>query len=268
MDKIELFKRELILRNYTSSTTQTYVSCLKCIISKIGENPSVDQIKDYLIEIKNYSYHKQMVGTIHRYFEFTLKQKLDLSDIPYPRREHKLPEILSIQEIQTIFDKCQNLKHRSIISLLYGCGLRVSEVLNIKISDIDSSRMIINIKQAKGLKDRQAILDVKLLQLLRNYFKEHKPKQFLFNGQFGLQYTASSINQMLKYYANKAGIKKRIHAHKLRHCFGTHLLEQGTDMTLIQKLLGHKNIETTQIYAQISTALLSKVKSPLTSITL
>ena len=261
-------RRELILRNYTSSTTQTYTSCLKCIIFKIGETPSIDQIKDYLITIKNYSYHKQMTGTIHRYFEFVLKQKLDLSDIPYPRREYKLPEILSVQEIQLIFDKCKNTKHRAIISLLYGCGLRISEVLNVKIVDIDSSRMVINIKQAKGLKDRQAILDIPLLKLLRDYFKEFRPKQFLFNGQFGLQYTASSINQMLKYYADKAGIKKRIHAHKLRHCFGTHLLEQGTDMSLIQKLLGHKHVETTQIYAQINTALLSKIQSPLAAIRL
>lgn len=152
--------------------------------------------------------------------------------------------------------------------MLYGCGLRIGEVLNMKITDIDSKRMVINVRQGKGLKDRQIGLSQQLLNLLRDYFKEFKPKEYLFNGQFSNQYTASSINQLLKYYADKAGIKKRIHAHKLRHCYATHLLESGTDMTLIQKLLGHKKIETTQIYAHISTALTSKIQSPLSQIQL
>jgi len=266
--EIEYFRRELTIRNYTISTINTYESCLKTIISKIGTHPTLDQVKDFLLTIKNYSYHKQIVGCIHRYFEFVLKQPLNLSDIPYPRKEYVLPEILSISEIQAIFDKCKNLKHRAIISMLYGCGLRMGEVLNMKIADIDSKRMVINIRQSKGLKDRQVGLSQQLLNLLRDYFKEFKPKEFLFNGQFSNQYTASSINQLLKYYAEKAGIKKRIHAHKLRHCYATHLLEAGTDMTLIQKMLGHKKIETTQIYAHISTALMSKVNSPLSNIKL
>jgi site-specific recombinase XerD len=266
MTSIEYFRRELIIRKYAFSTIETYESCLKSIFKYIGEKPSVEQIKNYLLNIKGYSYHKQFVGTIHRYFEFVLKTKLDLSDIPYPRKEYKLPEIFSIEEIQAIFNECKNLKHRAIISMFYGCGLRMGEVLNLKIVDIDSKRMIVNVRQGKGNKDRQIGLQEKLLELLRDYVREYKPKEFMFNGQFGLQYTDSSINQLLKYYAKKAGIKKKIHAHLLRHCYATHLLEAGTDMALIQKMLGHKKIETTQIYAHISTALTRKIQSPINNI--
>lgn len=266
MNEIEYFKRELMLRNYTASTVQTYTSCAKVFCYKIGFNPTIDQIKDFLLTIKNYSYHKQMVGTIHRYFEFVLKKKLFLDDIPMPRKEYSLPEILSIEEVQLIFNQCHNLKHLSILSLLYGCGIRMQELLNLKISDIDGSRKIINIRMGKGLKDRQIPMSAQLHGLLRKYFATFRPKEYLFNGQFGNQYTSSSVNQLLKYYAGKAGIKKRIHAHKLRHCYATHLLESGTDMALIQKLLGHKNIKTTQIYSHISTALLSKVQSPINNI--
>lgn len=268
MTTIEYFKRELIIRNYTISTVKTYESCLKIIFQNIGEHPSLDQIKNFLATVKGYSYHKQLVGTIHNYFEFVLKRPLDLSDIPYPRKVYILPEILSIEEIQAIFDKCQNLKHRTILSLLYGSGLRMGEVLNLKLTDIDGSRMVFNIREGKGLKDRQMPLSEQLLYLINNYISQYKPKEFLFNGQLGLQYTSSSINQLLKYYADKAGVKKRIHAHKIRHCYATHLLEAGTEMSLIQKLLGHKKIQTTQIYSHISKSLLSKVSSPLQQIRL
>jgi len=141
-------------------------------------------------------------------------------------------------------------------------------LINLKLKDIDSERMIINIRGAKGNKDRQIMLDETLLKLLREYFLEDKPIEYLFNGQQGLQYTSSSVNQLLKHYAKKVGITKRIHAHKMRHCFATHLLESGTDMALIQKLLGHSNIKTTQIYAKVSTNLISKINSPLNQIQL
>lgn len=259
----DTFKRELVLRKYAISTIETYTGCLAVIIDRIGEKPSIDQIKDFLIAIKNRSYHKQMVGTIHRYFEFVLKQPLDLSDIPYPRHGNQLPEILSRQEIKRLIDVPKNLKHQAIIFLLYGCGLRVSEVLNLKIIDIDSQNMIIRIRQAKGNKDRQVMLDEKLLILLRQYVREQRPQEYLFNGQLGLQYTDRSINTFLKYYAKRAGINRRVYAHLLRHCFATHLLEQGTDMALIQRLLGHNSPKTTQIYARISTGLISQIKSPL-----
>lgn len=268
MTKIELFKRELLLRRYSQSTIDTYCSCLKVIISKIGENPSIEEIKEFLLTIKNNSYHKQIVGCIHKYFECVLKKKLSLKDIPYPRKEEKLPEILSQAEIQLIFNQIKNLKHKAIASLLYGSGLRISEVINLKISDIDSSRMVINIRGAKGFKDRQVQLPIELLELLRKYFTAFNPKEYLFNGQFGLKYSDRSINQLLKYYAKKAGIKKRVHAHKFRHSYATHLLDSGIDIYLIQKLLGHKKQETTEVYAKLSTQRISKIESPLSKISI
>lgn len=268
MNKVELFKRELLIRRYSKSTIETYCSCLKVIIYKIGEDPSIDEIKDYLLTIKNNSYHKQIVGCIHKYFETVLKKKLSLKDIPYPRKEDKLPEILSQSEVQLIFKQIKNLKHKSILSLLYGSGLRVGEVINLKISDIDSSRMIINIRGAKGFKDRQVQLPLEMLELLRSYYSAFNPKEYLFNGQFGLTYSSTSINQLLKYYAKKAGINKRVHAHKFRHSFATHMLDTGIDIFLIQKLLGHKKQETTEIYAKLSTRRISQIESPLSKIEL
>lgn len=264
MKAIGNLKRELILRKYSQSTITTYASCLNLIISKIGENPSVDQIKDFLITIKNPSYHKQLAGTIHRYFEFVLKKPLKLGDIPMPRKSQYNPVIFSIEEVRNLISVIHNKKHKAIVFLLYGCGLRVGEVIKLKPNDIDSSRMVINIRQSKGNKDRQVMLDESLLTLLREYYTEYKPNEFLFNGQFGNIYSESSINQFLKYYAKRAGITKKIHAHLLRHSFAVHLLESGTDMAIIQKLLGHSNIKTTQeFYAKMSTAFISKVKSPL-----
>lgn len=179
-----------------------------------------------------------------------------------------MPEILSQAEIQLIFKQITNLKHKSILSLLYGCGLRISEVINLKIADIDSSRMVINIREAKGNKDRQVQLPIELLELLRKYFSIFNPKEYLFNGQFGLKYSDRSINQLLKYYSRKAGITKRVHAHKFRHSFAAHLLDNGIDIYLIQKLLGHKKQETTEIYAKLSTTRISKIQSPLQQISL
>lgn len=263
MNKKLIFKQELIYRRYSQNSIQTYCSCLDIIIQKFGENPNLDELKKYFASLKSRSYHKQMVSTARHYFFFIYKIRLDLSDLPYPRKEQKLPEVFSIEEISDLINYPKNKKHQIIICLLYSGGLRISELINLRITDIDSQRMIINIRASKGNKDRQIMLDKKLLEMMREYFKEYRPKEYLINGQFKNQYTESSINQLLKYWAKKAGIKKHIHAHCLRHSFATHLLESGIDMSLIQKLLGHSNIKTTEIYAKISTKLISKINSPL-----
>jgi site-specific recombinase XerD len=264
-DKINKFKRELMVRKYSYNTIETYCSCLKVIFDKCGENPTIDSVKDYLLTIENRNYHKQIVATFRNYCFFVLGIKLNLQDIPYPRKQQKLPEIFSQDEMSLIINQPKNLKHQAIF-LLYGGGLRVGELINLKITDIDSSRMVINIRAAKGNKDRQVMLDQSLLELLRDYVREYKPVNYMFNGQKKDQYSERSVNELLKYWALKVGIKKNIHAHLLRHSFATHLLEAGTDMSIIQKLLGHSNIKTTELYAKISTNLISKVKSPLSAI--
>lgn len=267
-DKINKFKRELMVRKYSYNTIETYCSCLKVIFCKCGENPTIDLVKDYLLSIKNRNYHKQIVATFRNYCLFVLGIKLNLQDIPYPRKEQKLPEIFSQKEMSLIIKEPKNLKHQAIICLLYGGGLRVGELINLKITDIDSSRMVINIRAAKNNKDRQVMLDQSLLELLRTYVKEYKPINYLFNGQKKDQYSERSVNELLKYWTLKTGIKKNIHAHKLRHSFATHLLDAGTDMSIIQKLLGHSDIRTTELYAKVSTNLISQVKSPLSNIEL
>ena len=267
-EKINKFKRELMVRKYSYNTIETYCSCLKVIFDKCGENPTIDSIKSYLLTLQNRNYHKQIVATFRNYSEFVLGLKLNLQDIPYPRKEERLPEIFSQNEISTIINYPKNLKHQAIICLLYGGGLRVGELINLKITDIDSSRMVINIRGAKGNKDRQIMLDESLLKLLRSYVLEYHPKVYLFNGQKKDQYSERSVNELLKYWTLKAGIKKHIHAHLLRHSFATHLLDAGTDMSIIQKLLGHSNIKTTELYAKVSTNLISQVKSPLSNIKL
>lgn len=255
------FKRELLVRKYSQSSIDTYVSCLRVIMFKSGKSLNIENIKDFVITINNRSYHKQIVATIRNYYEFVLKQKLDLSDLPYPRKEEKIPEVLSVEEVKKIINFPKNLKHQVIICSLYNCGLRISELINLKLSDIDRERMVLKIKSSKGNKDRNVPIQAKILDLYERYYHEFKPKTYLLNGQHGLTYTESSINQLLKYWAAKAGINKRIHAHKLRHCYATHLHESGIDLNIIKELLGHSDVKTTEIYTKVSKAYTSKVPS-------
>ena len=155
------------------------------------------------------------------------------------------------------------MKHKAILTIIYGLGLRISELINLKITDIDSDRMIVSIRQAKGKKDRNVMLPDNLLKLLRTYFLEYNPKIYLFEGQNLSRYSASSIRKILIKSIKKTGITKKVKVHTLRHSFATHLLENGTDVRIIQKLLGHNNLNTTMLYTQVANTTISKVKSPL-----
>jgi len=255
------FRRELLARRYSQSSIDTYISCLKVLQFKASETFEIDKIKDYVITLKQRSYHKQMVATVRNYYDFVLGIKLNFSELPYPRKEEKLPEVFSVDEMKLILDYPKNLKHQVIISVLYNCGLRISELIYLELAHIDSARMVLLIKGSKGNKDRNVPIQQKLLDLLRDYFKEFKPKRYLLNGQQGDLYTESSVNQLLKYYAKKVGINKKIHAHKLRHCYATHLHEMGIDLNIIRELLGHADIKTTEIYTKVSKAYTSKIPS-------
>jgi len=180
-----------------------------------------------------------------------------------------LPIVLSVSEIQKMFSVCDNLKHKVILSLLYSCGLRVSELINLKWCNIDRSRMIINVIGAKGNKDRQVMLSEKIIPLLEKYYREYKSKIYVLNGwKNELQYTQQSVLQVVKQIANKAGLNKRVYTHLLRHCSFTHMVENGTDINLIQRLAGHSNVKTTSIYLHISHNHISKINSPLNQILL
>jgi len=158
---------------------------------------------------------------------------------------------------------CENLKHKTMLCLSYACGLRVSEIVNMKIRDIDSKRMVITIRQSKGRKDRQVMLSEKLLILLREYYKQYKPVLWLFEGQFGGEYSIRSVQKVLERVKEKSGVKKKGSIHALRHSFATHLLEGGTDLISIKELLGHSSLSTTAIYTHVSKKQISKIQSPL-----
>ena len=167
------------------------------------------------------------------------------------------------EEIKKMIEACQNLKHRSMLCLAYAAGLRVSEIVNMKLKDIDSKRMVIMIRQSKGRKDRQVMLSPKLLELLREYFKQYRPKQWLFEGQGVEQYSIRSIQKVINTAKTKAGINRKGSIHALRHSFATHLLESGTDILSIKELLVHNSLITTMTYTHVSKKHISIIQSPL-----
>ncbi|HKI79736.1 MAG TPA: tyrosine-type recombinase/integrase [Ignavibacteriaceae bacterium] len=171
--------------------------------------------------------------------------------------------ILGKNEVKRILNSSNNVKHKCILMLIYSAGLRRSELIGLKISDIDSERMVINICGAKGKKDRISLLSKNTLMLLRDYYKEYKPQTFLFEGQNGRKYSATSVANILKRAAKKAGIQKKVTPHMLRHSFATHLLEQGTDLRYIQELLGHNSSKTTEIYTHISKKAIDNIQNPI-----
>lgn len=264
-------------KKYSDESIKNYVSCLGKFL-KYFENEatkpseiSADMIKKFLTEFKEPNTHKGYLCAIKLFYSKVGNQPNKLDKVEYPKKSKKLPIVLSIDEIQTMFKVCENLKHKVILALLYSCGLRVSELINLKWSHIDRSRMIINIIQAKGNKDRQVMLTPELLPLLEKYYLQYKPKEYVLNGQFPekeLQYSDRSVGDVVKKLAKKAGINKRVYTHLMRHCSFTHMVENGTDINLIQKLAGHSKVSTTMIYTHISNNLISKIQSPLSNIEL
>lgn len=271
---IEDFRNEITRKGFRHNTVENYVGCLGLFLKhfdgketepkKINE----DQIKGYLRSFNSRNSQRAHHSAIKCFFHYVLHQPNKFRYIEYAKKDTRLPIVFSVEEMQRLISACDNLKHKTIICLMYSAGLRISEVINLKIENIDSGRMIINIRNAKGGFDRQVGLDPALLNLLRKYYKEYKPKEYLFNGQTEPQYSERSIQQFLQKYAQAAGIKKHIHPHLLRHNCATHMVEAGTDINLIQKILGHKNVKTTNIYLHISDNHLSKIRSPLAAIDL
>jgi site-specific recombinase XerD len=209
------------------------------------------------------SFQKQMLGTIGMYFDLCLGRKLSLKHLYPKRQQHRLPKCLSQQEIKRMLDVAGNIKHRCILKLLYGGGLRVSEVLSLTLKDVDSSNMLVHIRDAKGRKDRTVMLSNSLLTDLRTYFLKERPRHFIFEGQNGEKYSARSIQAVVKQVAEKAKIIKHVTPHILRHSFATHLIENGTDIRYVQDLLGHNSIKTTELYTHITDVAKSNIKSPL-----
>jgi len=268
---IDKYEKILRLKNYSPKTEKAYLHHLNLFLDYISKSniSSVDSkiLLDYFNYLKqtrkfSYSAIKQSLASVRFLFLDVLKKEIDFDFFVKMKRPNSLPNILTIEEVRKFINSIVNIKHRAIISTIYSCGLRISEAVNLKLNEIDSSAMTVKTVNAKGRNDRIVMLSEKLLSLLRVYFKEYKPKIYLFEGQKGEQYSTRSIQQIFNNAAKKVGIKKKVTVHSLRHSFASHLLDNGTDIRFIQELLGHKNLSTTQIYTHISPASVKKIKSP------
>lgn len=255
----KIFVQRMQSKNWSEKTIKNYACSMRLFLRTFqtrdrARNITADEIEKYLLTKVEINTRKHARCGINAFYKLVINQPEKLRFIPWPKREQKLVQFLTHEEVVALIKACNNLKHKCIILLLYGCGLRVGEVINLKPQHIDSGRMIINIICGKGKKDRQVQLPEVLLKLLRQYYLQFKPEGgYLFQGQFDAQYSERSINQFLKKYAAIAGIKRNIHAHLLRHSYATSSLENGVDLRLIQTLLGHNSIKTTLRYTHVST---------------
>lgn len=269
------FVETLQLKAYSQSTINTYRNEFAQLLYLLKEKNVTDidatQLRSYFLycintlKLSENTLHSRL-NSLKFYFEQVLKRERFFVEIPRPKKPSILPKVITAQDIKKLFVVTTNLKHNTMLKLCYGMGLRVSEIINLKVQDIDSKAMQVFIERAKGKKDRYANLPASLLKQLREYFKEYRPNKFLFEGQYGEQYSTRSAQQVFKDALQKANINKAIGIHGLRHSFATHLLENGTDITFIQQLLGHNDIKTTMRYTHVSQKSLRNIKSPLDDI--
>ena len=270
----ESFLQKLENKRYALTTSRTYISCFETYMRYFKDVPLLEirevDIQNYLNELarKNVSSSRlnQIVNSIKFYYEVVEQMPNRFYSIDRPFKQEKLPEILSQNEVKLIINATNNLKHRCILSILYSAGLRRQELLNLQLRDIDSERMTILVRGGKGNKDRHTILSPAILDDLRAYFKNWKPKQYLFEGAEEKKYSPTSVSKILHKATLKAGLNKKVTPHMLRHSFATHLLESGTDLRYIQSLLGHNSSKTTEIYTKVTFSSIQNIKSPIDSL--
>jgi site-specific recombinase XerD len=251
------------ISSYKSNIIVFFEWCKKDHPKNVNER----DIKDFLSQYAEPNTQRNYHCAIKKFYDICLSQHDKFKNIPYCKKSEKLPIVLSVEEVQKMFSVCSNLKHKAILAVLYSCGLRVSELVNLKWCHIDRSRKVINIIQGKGKKDRQVMLDDSLIPILVEYYREYKSSVYVFNGWKGEpQYSQQSVLQVMKQLAKKAEINKKVWTHLMRHNCFTHMVENGTDINLIQKLAGHSNVKTTNIYLHISHSHISKIVSPLSFI--
>lgn len=255
---IQKFRLELQCRKFASSSIDTYTSCLAVFLRAMaGKSKPLpfDEVKKFLAGIKNQNYHKQFTATIRHFYQHVLKQPFNMADIPYPRPTNYLPEIFSVQEVNRLAASYTNLKHRAIIQLMYSCGLRIGEVVNIQLSHLNKDRLILRVSGAKGFKDREVPIPSATMQLIITYYQaeKEKPRKWLFEGWGHQQYSVRSIQQLFYQGCRRISIHRRVKPHSLRHSRATHLHEAGVDIKDIQDFLGHSHIKTTaDFYLKLS----------------
>lgn len=272
VERIALFRMWMQHKRYSRSSIDGYCGAIGQFLTfcepksadQLGNDDMVRFVNEHLIaKGLSFSYQNQVVNAAKLFFREIVKSPIEIDKLDRPRREHKLPNVLSKGEVAAILDATPNMKHRSMLSLIYACGLRRSELLKLKPGDVDSKRGMLIIRNAKGRKDRMVPVSEKVIEMLRTYYKAYRPKVWLFEGQVkGTAYSAESLSKVLKNAIKRAGITRNASLHWLRHSYATHLLESGVDLRFIQELLGHKSSKTTEIYTHVSMKSLEKIKSP------
>ena len=262
------FRNILKVKSNSKNTINTYCSCIKKFLeyfNDYSEPKAINEkmISEFLTRFNSSSTMGQYHSSIKLFYKYVIKQPCKLKYIPYPEQSEQLPKVISRQKCIELVNSTDNLKHKAILYLLYDTGIRRDELINLKIKDIDSDQMILTVRKGKGSKDRPTIINQVTIDLLRNYYKKYRPKEYLFEGQNGGKYSVTSVLKIVKNAAKKCKILVNVTPHTLRHCFATHLLDSGIDLNKIQSLLGHNNIKTTEIYCKISTNHIKNIVSPL-----
>lgn len=273
MEILEELKELLYLKNFSDRTINNYASVIKNVSSLINKPPeevTESDLRKFILSNKHYSSSTRMafISAFKCLYRVCLNKKFDHSILPRPKVEQKQPDVLSTEEVQQLINATPNLKHKAIIALMYSCALRVSEVINLKMRDIDRENNKITIKNGKGKIDRIVMLDQNLLMILRKYANVYQIKEYVFEGSKGGKYSATSIQNIVKKGVKKIGLKKNISSHSLRHSCLTQLIKDGVDLRTVQKIAGHKNINTTAGYIKIMDGDIIGTVSPLSNIKL
>jgi len=271
--ELQRYIEQLQLKGYSPNTIKTYsnelIQLLKILKNRKVGDLTPEQLRAYFLYcVKDLKLSENLIhsrlNAVKFYYEQVLRREKMFLEIPRPKKPSILPKALSTSDIKKMLDVVRgNLKHQLLLKLCYGMGLRVSEVVKLKITEIDSHQMLVLVSHGKGKKDRYVNLPQSILELLREYYLQYRPKDYLFEGQNGGHYSVRSAQAVFKNAITKAKINKKVGIHGLRHSYATHLIEQGTDIRFVQDLLGHNSIKTTMIYTGITDVAKRKIKSPL-----
>lgn len=264
--------RELRIRGYAENTRKSYIGNMRCFVRHFMRPPdelTAEHVKEYQLFLTkekqvSWSTFNVHVCAIRFFYREVLRVEWDVEHIPYQKRGRRLPVVLSCEEVRALLDVTTNLKHRTLLMVIYSAGLRPSEAVHLQLADIDSGRMMIRVDQGKGRKDRYVMLSERLLLTLRRYWREYQPTLWLFPGQDpSCPLTRGSLEKLFTRAKKKAGIQKPVTPHSLRHSFATHLLERGVNIRVIQRLLGHRSLRSTEIYTHVAETYVRDTKSPL-----
>jgi integrase/recombinase XerD len=275
--QIEICIEWMRSKRYSENTIHSYAKALIVFFDFFGDKNMQDITNEDVITFNTHyifakklsaTYQSQFINALKLFYKLVNQSNIHIDELVRPKKSYQLPKVISEEEVAAIINAAANIKHKCMLSLIYSAGLRRGELLNMKNHDIDSKRMMITIRHAKGRKDRMVPLSPVVLKMLRTYYASYKPAIYLFEGQYGGQYSERSLDHVLKHAAKVAGIKKNINLHMLRHSYATHLLEAGTNLRFIQELLGHRSPKTTQIYTHVSKEQIGKILSPLDKLNL